>query len=283
MKIKAGIVLISVFFFVSSVCIAEANPFEIPRSEVISIKDRDSNREYQLVIQKPPNYSRKIKYPVVYMTDAFDTFPVVAGSIGIPVASGKMEPVILVGIGWQVGLSGKESRFRDYTPTLAKGWSSETGEAEKHLLFIQNQVFKFVENNYSTDISRRTYLGNSLGGLIGAYALVTKPEMFRNYVLTSSTLWYDENVIFEFEAEYAKKNKEMPAKVFLSVGELETPEHKQTIHNMVKVSTDFYLTLKKRDYRGLELELNVVESANHQIAFPTSAIQGLYWLFNTDT
>lgn len=213
------------------------------------------------------------------MTDALDTFPVVAGSIGIPVASGKMEPVILVGIAWQVGVSGKKSRFRDYTPTLAKGWSSGTGEAEKHLYFISNYVFKYVEENYSTDITRRTYLGNSLGGLLGAYVLVTKPEMFRNYVLTSPSLWYDQNVIFEFETEYAKTHKEIFANVFISVGELETPEHKETIHNMVKVSTDFYLTLKKRDYSSLKLKLNVVDSANHQTAFPTSAIQGLYWLF----
>lgn len=260
---------------------AELRPFEITRSDTVSLTDKSNGRTYKIYTRLPSNYNKEFKYPVIYMTDAEDTFPTLAGATGIPMAANKIENAILVGISWQEGISPTESRFRDYTPTKAKSWSAHTGEANVHVNYILREVIPFVEKTYSADSTKRTYLGNSLGGLLGAYVLLTQPEIFANYVLASPSLWYDGELMLKLAS--AHKANDLKANVYISVGELETPKTGETINDMVAGATRFHDILRGKKYKSLNLKLNVVSSANHEIAFPTSAIQGLYWLSNNGT
>lgn len=260
---------------------AEISPFEISRSDTVSLTDESTGRTYKIYIRLPNKYSKEFKYPVIYMTDAEDTFPTLARATGIPMATKKIDSAILVGISWQKGISPMESRFRDYTPTKAKGWSSHTGEAHLHVNFILGEVIPFVEGKYSADSTKRTYLGNSLGGLFGAYVLLTQPDIFANYVLASPSLWYDDELMLKLVS--AHKADDLKANVYISVGELETPKTGETINDMVAGATRFHDILRGKEYKSLNLKLNVVSAANHEIAFPTSAIQGLYWISNNGT
>ena len=207
------------------------------------------------------------------------TFQIVSGATRYPINAGYMEDIILVGISWQVGMRANLSRQRDYTPTVDLNWKSVTGEADKHLTFLQKQVFGYIEQHYSADPMRRTYIGNSLGGLFGAYVLLTQPETFHNYILGSPSFWYDNNIIFRMESESAKKHVDIRANVFLAIVERETPALTHTKHDMVALTEKFYNRLINRNYRHLSLQLLVIPSANHETAFPTTAIQGLWWLF----
>lgn len=261
---------------------AEPKPFQIPNSDTFSITDKKTSRPYNLYIQLPKDYSPTIKYPVIYMTDAWYTFPVIAGSLIVPVGADKMRSVILVGISEQTDLSIEDSRIRDYTPTTLSSWKSKTGESKTHLDYIRRQVIPYIENKYSTDPSQRTYIGLSLGGLFGAYILMTHPDTFSNYILASPSLWYDNELLLKMEKAYAEKHNDLEANVYISVGSHETPEHKETINNMINVANNFYVALDKRNYKSLKLEMKLVDSANHHTSFPTSAIQGLYRLFKNE-
>ncbi len=97
-------------------------PYEIPRSSVIELTEPSSKRVYSVYIQLPKSYQNKPDktYPVIYLTDAPYTFPIVAGATRFPMNTGKMQQAIIVAIGYEKGSIGSASRIRDYTPTFAK-------------------------------------------------------------------------------------------------------------------------------------------------------------------
>lgn len=50
----------------------EPKAYEMPRTQVVPIKDSTANRQYELYIRLPEGYAENtdIKYPVIYATDA---------------------------------------------------------------------------------------------------------------------------------------------------------------------------------------------------------------------
>ena len=188
---------------------------------------------------------------------------------------------MFVGVAWETNFRPNLSRQRDYTPTASSpGFKDPSGEADKHLAFIRNNVISYIEENYSTDPTRRTYMGNSFGGLFGAYILLTAPETFHNYILGSPSLWWDNKYIFKLESQADQLLVDLSANVFIGIGARETPSYENNKYDMVGDAKKFYDQLKDRNIKKLSLKLQVIDSANHETAFPTTSIQGLWWLFN---
>jgi uncharacterized protein len=282
LKLKIPFALLLVFSFCPAAEAAEKKPFEIPRSEVVPIRDTGTGRQYELFIKLPPYYSKDKKYPAVYMADAIETFQTVSGATHYPMNFGYIEGLILVGISWEKDFRPDLSRQRDFTPTVAKGYKDPTGQADKHLAFIRNDVIPYIEKHYSADPARRAYAGYSFGGLFGGYILLTRPDTFKNYILSSPSFWYDNEVIMTLESEYAKKHSDLDASVYISVGQLERPPYTKDKHEMPRLAEALYSRLKSRNYKKLSIRFEVIESANHATSFPTAASQGLWWLFRTE-
>jgi predicted alpha/beta superfamily hydrolase len=270
--------LLFIFLFLSVAQLANAQekqPFEIPRSTIKNIKDPDSDKVYPLFIKLPRSYqyNTEKKYPVIYLTDALYTFQIVSGATRFPMNTGKMQEAIIVGISYSNGSGGHASRVRDYTHIEDHSWKYQTGKAKEHIGFIKKSVFSFIEKNYRVNDSR-TYVGNSLGGLLGAYILFTKPDMFNNYVLGSPSVWFKDNDILNIKTE-PNLNKH---KVFIAVGANETIELDSPRHDMVKGAKSLQLKLSGKLFPNTKVKLLTIQGANHETAFPTTAIQGLYWL-----
>lgn len=259
------------------------NPaFELPRTEVIGIQDTGTKRSYELHVQLPLNYSSDKKYPVVYMTDSPYTFPITTGAARVPVNLKRMDDVMFVGISWEKGKEPALSRQRDYTPTASSpGYKDPSGDASRHLEFISTDVIPYIEKRYNTDAANRTYVGNSFGGLFGLYILLREPTTFKNYIIGSPSIWWDNKYILDLESQ-TKFNKNLEANVFIAVGAEETLTRDSPKHDMVGDATTFHARLKARNIDNLNVELRVIEHATHAIAFPTTAAQGLWWLFKTD-
>jgi predicted alpha/beta superfamily hydrolase len=270
-----------VFVFISAIHLvnAQAAPaFEIPRSHIIELKDSESDRVYPIFIKLPRSYlnnSDKL-YPVIYLTDALYSFQVVSGATRFPMNAGKMKEAIIVGISYSKGSGGHSSRVRDFTHREDSSWKFKTGKAKNHVNFINQSVFSYIEKNYRVNGSR-TFVGNSLGGLFGAYIFFTRPNMFNNYILGSPSTWFKNNDILNIKTKL-NLNK---YKVFIAVGENETPDLGASKHNMVAGAKKLKLKISGGDYPNTEVNFLTIKGANHETAFPTTAIQGLYWLFKT--
>jgi len=254
--------------------------FETPRSSVVEITASNSDFVYPLFIKLPKSYSRnnKQKYPVVYLTDAWYAFQIISGATRYPMNIGKMQEVIIVGISYSKGSRGDSSRIYDYTPTINKDWEKPTGGADKFIEFVEQDVIAYMEKNYRTKPNDRTFVGNSLGGLLGSYILLTKPKLFKNYVIGSPSYWFDNEVIFQYTSSFEKHKIDIHARVFISIGERESKKLDSS-YEMVSHAQRFYNKIQSWALPNLESKLLIIPQANHQTAFPTTAIQGLYWLF----
>lgn len=250
-------------------------PYEIPRSSVIELTEPSSKRVYSVYIQLPKSYQNKPDktYPVIYLTDAPYTFPIMAGATRFPMNSGKMQQAIIVAIGYEKGSIGSASRIRDYTPTLAKDWKKQTGNAKGHIQFLQSTVFPFIEKNYRASNTNRIYIGNSLGGLFGATILLTVPDLFSHYIIGSSSVWFDNNALLALKVNKPK----LPIRVYISVGSMETPAFGEG-QNMVGGAKQLTQKINALKSYNIELKSVVIDGVNHATAFPTTAIQGLDWV-----
>jgi len=249
----------------------ENSKLSFARTKVVPIKDTKNGRQYELYIRLPEKYSEKtdVKHPVIYYTDAPWHVEVLSGSTEY-----ILENAILVGISWQKDLNKKSkaylSRFRDYSFVKSKNPKHQAkyqfGHANDHLEFIRNTVIKYVEGNYRTDPTNRTYFGYSLGGEFGTYILLTQPNTFKNYILGSPSL---DHTSTPYILKLGSKATASNANVFISYGRLEK--------KLGAYVDKFIAMLKARNDQSLSLTHIVVEGT-HQIAFPMTAIRGIYWL-----
>ncbi|XOV79032.1 MAG: alpha/beta hydrolase [Aestuariibacter sp.] len=250
-------------------------PYSVPRSEVIKLVEPSSQRVYPLYIKLPRSYKHRpnARYPVIYLTDALYSFPLVSGATRFPMNSGSMQEAIIVAISYSQGSRGSSSRVRDFTPSVAQDWKMKTGNAEGHLAFFKDIVFPYVESKYRIDPENRTYAGNSLGGLFGAYVLFISPETFSSYIIGSPSVWFNDNYLLSLDAQKSTHK----TKVYLSVGSLERPQFGER-EDMVQGAKLLAEKIQKESPDNVILNFRIIDGASHSTAFPTTLIQGLDWI-----
>jgi len=75
------------------------------------------------------------------------------------------------------------------------------------------------------------------------------------------------------------KLKKINANVFIAIGERES-KALESNHNMVQDAKTFYEKILNWQQPNLRAKILVIAEANHQTAFPTTAIQGLHWIYS---
>lgn len=267
----------------------EGRPYEIADSEVWDVPDPVSHRGYQVFVALPPSYGKEPqrRYPVLYVTDADYAFPILRQiSRRLNIEGPKVEEFILVGLSYAKGEDGMVSRRRDYTPTpngpSTAPASAIHGHGAAYQIYLRDQVKPFIATRYRTDPARALFLGHSYGSLLGAQILFTEPGLFSGYVLGSPSLWYDKRHVLGLEASYAARNRDLPAKVFLYVGEYEAlrkgdRRYSQSV-DMVADNQALEKALKDRKYPNLSLKSVVLNDEDHLSVAPRGFTQGLKYL-----
>lgn len=263
----------------------EGRPYKIADSEVWDVPDPVSRRGYQVFVALPPSYAREPqrKYPVLYVTDADYAFPIVRQiNRRLNLDGPKVEEFILVGLSYGKGEDGAVSRRRDYTPTPKGAGDTTHGKAVAYQAYLRDQVKPFIAQRYHTDPARSLFLGHSYGALLGAQILFTEPGLFSGYILGSPSLWYGKRHTLGLEASYAARSRDLPAKVFLYVGEYEAQRkgyrrYSQTV-DMVADNQALEKALKDRKYPNLSLKSVVLNDEDHLTVAPRGFTQGLRYL-----
>lgn len=250
-----------------------------------------TGRRYEVWVSVPASYAESDRtYPVVFVTDASYSFPLVRSIRNLLGQQGRhIEDFILVGLPPEQGLTSKESRSRDYTPSNPlvdparnkKVYSAtQYGESAAYRDYIEQQVFPMIAKHYRADMGRKVFAGHSLGGLFGSYVLLTKPEMFQSYILGSPSLWFDKHEILKYEEAYARNHTNLNAKVMLYIGMYETtgpgPRYSSG-PDMVGDMQAFERKLKARKYLNLSIGSQVIVDEGHLAVFPSLISRGLIW------
>ena len=269
-----------------------APPFQVERSHVHTVVSRTLGRTYEIYVKLPPGYDKpenaQRKYPAVYLTDGPYTFQVASGMTRVPFNQGTFEDFILVGLSYARGEEPVVSRERDLTPFPdIRDKPYPTGGAAAYLDFIRNEAIPLAESTYRIDPAQRTLAGQSFGGLFGLWVLFTEPALFRNYVLTSASLWYNRRAMFPLEAKFAEQHKDLNANVWFAIGANEHPApcgrtpKECTDENMVADQAAMVKALRSRRYPNLKVHAKVVEGAYHTTTFPVGLLWAMQDLFLT--
>ncbi|MGW9330876.1 alpha/beta hydrolase [Bosea sp. NPDC055594] len=264
----------------------EGRPYEVADSEVWDVPDPVSGRGYQVFVALPPSYAREPqrRYPVLYVTDADYAFPIIRQiSRRLNIEGPRVEEFILVGLSYAKGEDGAVSRRRDYTPTpngpTTSPASAIHGQGRAYQIYLRDQVKPFIAARYRADPARAVFLGHSYGSLLGTQILFTEPGLFSGYILGSPSLWYDKRHALGLEASYAAGKRDLPAKVFLYVGEYEAlrrgdRRYSQSV-DMVADNRTLETTLRGRKYPNLSLKSVVLDDEDHLSVAPRGFTQGL--------
>jgi predicted alpha/beta superfamily hydrolase len=241
----------------------------LPGTEVRVLKSSSTGRDYDIYVRIPEGYGESTKkYPVLYLLDGQWDFKMLDSIYGGLFYDNFVPEMLIVGITYS-GINPDYNALRamDYTP---KGDIPGSGDAPKFLAFFKQELIPFVEANYRTNPAQRYLMGSSFGGLFTLYAMFTEPSLFRGYVVGSPALPYGDGALIKQEADYFSQHKDLPVRLFLSVGDAETLKYPVM---------EFMKTMTERNYTGLELKTMVIADEGHASNKPEAYNRGLRFVF----
>lgn len=261
-------------------------------TRVHTLESDTPSRAYTVSVALPLSYQSAPgrRYPTIYLLDANFHFGMVTDITRQMTLDGDFPETLVVGIGyplkgWLQSAFNRAilRRSRDLTPdtdpSVAKlicKWINvkrvSMGGAESFLAFLKDRAIPFVEGRYRCRPSARVLVGHSFGGLFALYTLFHDYRLFKGYLAASPTLYYSDRLVFRYEAEFARRHRTLPVKLFLAVGDREEDPEFQMTSNFVH----FAGKVAARHYGGLSMSTLVISNSGHSASTATAYQAGLH-------
>jgi predicted alpha/beta superfamily hydrolase len=269
-------------------------PFVDPLVEHFEYRARTNGSSYAVRIGLPRSYRHtEARYPVLVLLDADVAFATTYEIAGLEstwsrvpiVGKPKLVPeFVVVGISMPDGQQNVLRRNFEYMPDSnpaeysaqnrayleeirkLTGAELKTGGAPDFLRILESEILPVVERLYRIDRGRRVLFGQSAGGTFCCYTLLTKPELFTDYIIVSPGIL--DSGIFKLEEAWAAAHADLSANVFLSAGD-------QEVHDpfgIMSATSGLAERLLSRRYPSLQLRTWFIPGATHiQTAAPSVA------------
>ncbi|MEO5775653.1 MAG: alpha/beta hydrolase-fold protein [Flavobacterium sp.] len=241
--------LISILFVLTLSSCEEEISLNSNFTKHFTIYSTEKGRTYPIWVQLPEDYNQNTElYSTIYVLDADDNQEYVAKCAKDASTRLKTKNVIVVGIGYG------DDRTVDYTPTHT---NMGGGESPIFLDFINNELIPKIQTDFRADTSRnsRVILGHSFGGLCGAYAFTKRNEIFGNYLMLSASLFYDNDLMIQYEQESRPQIHNEQQLVYIGAGGTEGP---------LLVDNDLlHLRLKSYFYTQTKTTFQIIEGKGH--------------------
>jgi predicted alpha/beta superfamily hydrolase len=212
-------------------------------------------QERSLNIYLPLDYIPGKQYPILYLLDGsiHEDFMQIAGLVQFYNRHYEMPECIVVGI---VNVDRQHDfTFHSDNKELQIEYPS-AGSSATFINFIEKELMPFIMRNFGTN-GQEMIIGQSLGGLLACEILLTKPQLFTDYLIISPSLWWDNESLLEnaplLLAEQADTLK--PNSVYIAVGGDEDPTTK-------KEAKKFSSALKKDNRPNQNITYLVLKDEN---------------------
>lgn len=275
----------------------------LPGTEVHQLRSEHVGDELKVLIGHPLTEAAEPR-PVLVMADPWAGFGTAVEMTRVFRLNGLIPETVVVGVGYPSALMDDivPLRTRDLTPTVDRRQAGPgrpeamMGGADRFLAFLRDELAPWLAGRHGADPADATFLGYSLGGLFATHVLLTEPTAFRRYAIGSPSLWWDDGVIFAREEAYAAAHDDLPARVHLSAGGLETPAGRRRFvsqlapearaaaeaqdaggppADVVADAERLAAALHGRGYPSLELECEVLAGEYHETAPPVAMSRAL--------
>jgi predicted alpha/beta superfamily hydrolase len=250
-------------------------PHILPRTQVRPLARAGNGRDYQLYVALPPDYATSGKrYPVLYICDGYWDFTLVNGFYGNLLYDRVAPDFIIVGFGYQNASTNAEFdelRRYDYTPAPDANdpKAERSGHAAEFLAVVEHEIIPFVETEYRVDPRWRVLSGNSLGGLFSLYAMFARPGLFQGHIAASPAT---PPALFELEAKFAATRARLPARLFMTGAEKESPDFLANVKRLNE-------RLRSRHYEGFSYLWRIIDGEGHTGTKAESYNRGVRFAF----
>ena len=246
--------ILTILLFITTLTFAQEKK-EFSIGETVTIKSEILKEDRILNIALPEGYdaSKDEKYPVIYLLDgsANEDFLHVVGLVQFFNLQFFMPKTIIVGIA-------NVDRKRDFTfktedKELIEAFPT-TGKSELFINFIEKELQPYINSNYKVT-DKKYIIGQSLGGLLASEILLKKPVLFTNYIITSPSLWWDNQSLLTYASRDLSNQKNLKLKVYLAVG-----KEGSVMENDAK---DFARIIQSVDKKNINFHFEYFPKENH--------------------
>ena len=270
---------------------------------------------FRIFVAKPPFSDKDKRYPAIYAADGNGSFSMVTSIQRTLAWGGEAPAAYVIGLGYPTEggyLQAIAKRNRDYPPTDAGDYARTmlgptfAAGGNPFLRFLTEELKPELQIRYAIDATDATFFGSSLGGLFGAWTLLTLPTTFQRYILASPAITWNDEEVWRWEQACADARRDVPATVFLSAGELEaadiarryaleTAENNPVLRPRIKamiawfedhgwprtaeIGPEFAAKLRSRNYQGLKIHCHNMPDETHMSVPPAVISRGLRYVF----
>jgi uncharacterized protein len=262
------------------VCYAQNTPKPIILGEAYTLHSTTLSEDRTLNIYLPEGYQNDdtTHYPVIYLLDGGtdEDFIHVVGAVqfnSFPWVD-RLPPTIVVGIA-------NTDRKRDMTfPTNVKADKQKyptTGGSARFVGYIDKEVRPFVNKTFRTN-GNTTLIGESLAGLLATEILLSKPQMFDNYIIVSPSIWWDNGSILQRAA--TKSNRR--TKIYIAVGKegLTPSDPPRVMETDANLLNEKISALHNGSY---SVYFDYLPDEDHATIAHQAIMNAFRWLHRTDT
>lgn len=160
---------------------------------------------------------------ILFVTDANGLFGLAVDTVRLMQIPALVPSLLVVGVGYpdaDTVIDTVQIRTRDLTPTPSRHFQG-SGHADDFIEFVASELRPWLTDRYPAAADDVTYFGHSLGGLFGAYSLLTATSTFDRYIVSSPSLWWDDEMMFDLEARRTNEDR-LHSEVYFGIGSLET-------------------------------------------------------------
>lgn len=277
----------------------------LPDTEVHYLRSEQVGDEFKLLLGHCGSRASG-PVPVLFLGDAWASFGTAVESIRLLRLWQDVPPILVIGIGYRATAMDEllPLRTRDFTPTVDSRHSGEDpsmiGGADRFLTFIRDELKPWVDQRYAAETDDSAFFGHSDGGLLATYVLLNHPATFRRYGIASPSLYWDDEMMFETESEYARTHDDLAAAVFFSIGAYENPAGRNrylaqlpanrraeaeaeddgySAIDSVADTTRMVATLHGRAYPSLKIDCEVLPGEYHLTVPALSLSRSVRYLF----
>lgn len=151
-----------------------------------------------------------------------------------------------------------------------------SGGAPAFLDVIEREVIPFFRRRYDVSVTTSVLVGKSMGGLLAATALLTRPALFSHYLIISPALWWDDyfkdfrdRAVMRLEREGHATRLAAPTKVWIGMGDGE---------ERLGMLADVHVlgrALRLRNDRNLNLTIETIPGEEHGSVFIPAFARGI--------
>lgn len=258
----------------TAVPIETPTTYQLQGTTTFTLDSKETGGTYNIAISFPGSYAAAdstATYPVVYVLDGQWQFPLVNAIAGAVNYDGDMPEALIVGISWKETDGNLVTlRARDLTHSAMRG-SPDSGNAGKFQNFLRNELFPHIEKHYKGG-THRTVTGGSLSSLFAAYTLLSQPDLFDGYIVSSPSIGWDNESINKTLANLPANSINKKTRLYLSWGNL---EFATSIKGFIK-------KLEQKKLKNLELLYAPVENSGHAGVNSESYTKGLQFVFQKE-